>query len=67
MSARPWGLYRRESGEFHVVFRAFAGEDDGTLLESFLTRPEAKAAAAERARIAKEEADRASGQRGLFE
>ena len=66
MSRTPWGLYCRESGEFHVVFRAFAGEDDGTLLESFPTRPEAKAAAAERARIAREEADRASGQRGLF-
>lgn len=67
MSRTPWGLYRREPGEFHVVFRAFAWEDDGTLLESFPTRPEAKTAAAERTRIAREEADRASGQRGLFE
>lgn len=67
MSRRPWGVYRKDSGEFHVCFCAFAGEDDGVLVDSFPTRPEAKDAAAERNRIARLEADIAAGQRRLFE
>ena len=69
MTRKPWGVYRKNAGDapFHVCFCAFAGEDDGVLVETFPTRPEAKESSSERNRIAKLEADIAAGQRRLFE
>lgn len=69
MSRKPWGVYRKATGDapFHVCFCAFAGEDDGVLVETFPARPEAKDAASERNRVAKLESDLAAGQRRLFE